>query len=115
MKFLFIAMLLLAASASCGAQTFDEWFSQKKTQIKYLVTQIAELELYTKDLEKGYQIAHDGLATINDIRHGEFDLHNNYFNSLLTANASISASSTVSACRQLIQYIRSQVSIASAA
>ncbi|WP_431213791.1 hypothetical protein ACQ86N_02500 [Puia sp. P3] len=79
------------------------------------MTQIAELELYTKDLEKGYQISHDGLSVINDIRHGEFDLHNNYFSSLLTANSAISSSNTVSACRQLIQYVQSQILVASKA
>jgi len=115
MKYLLFTLLSLAVARPMHAQTFDEWFEQKKTQIKYLVRQIAELEIYTKDLEKGYQIVKDGLNVINDIRHDEFNLHNNYFTSLTLANPAVSKSSTVSECRTLIQYIRNQLTVTTSA
>jgi len=68
------------------AQTWDEWFQQKKTQIKYLVEQIAALKVYADDLQKGYAIAREGLSTINDIKHGDFDLHKGHFDSLKIVN-----------------------------
>ena len=43
------------------AQTWDEWFEQKKTQIQYLEKQIVELGIFIGDLQKGYQIVQKGL------------------------------------------------------
>ena len=42
------------------AQTFAEWFQQKKTQIKYLTEQIAALEQYGNYVKQGYRIAQGG-------------------------------------------------------
>ena len=39
-------------------------------------------EVYAGYLKKGYDITQDGLKLISDIKHGDFDLHNDYFNSL---------------------------------
>lgn len=44
------------------AQTFDEWFRQKKTQKKYLVQQIAALKVYLGYLKEGYEIAQKGMG-----------------------------------------------------
>ncbi len=96
---------------SCCAQTFDEWFRQKKTQIKYDLQQIAELEVLAKDLKKGYQIVQDGLNVINDIKHGDLNLHNDYFNSLLTVSPSIQGSSDISDTRNLQQLILQQYNL----
>lgn len=71
------------------AQTFAEWFSQKKTQIKYLTQQIAALEQYGKDVEQGYRIAKSGWGGIGNWVKGEFDLHSAYFSSLRTVNPAI--------------------------
>lgn len=73
----------------CHAQTWDEWFNQKKTKKKYLLQQIVALQTYIGYAEKGYKIASEGLYTIEDIKHGEFGLHSTYFNSLKTVNPAI--------------------------
>jgi cell fate (sporulation/competence/biofilm development) regulator YlbF (YheA/YmcA/DUF963 family) len=68
------------------AQSWDEWFRQKKTQIDYLTKQIAELQLYTGYLKQGYAISKNGLGTVRDWTNGEFILHSDYYNSLKTVN-----------------------------
>ena len=77
---------------SLQAQTFNEWFRQKKTQLKYLVEQIGALKVYAGYLEKGYSIAKEGINTINDIKHGDFFLHAGHFDSLQIVNPVIAAS-----------------------
>ncbi|MGN6602458.1 MAG: hypothetical protein ACTHK8_08390 [Ginsengibacter sp.] len=89
MKRMILFMIMLAFSYRLPAQTFDEWFHQKKTQIKYLLQQIAANEVYIGYLQKGYKIAESGLHTINDIKHGDFNLHNDFFNSLKNVNAKV--------------------------
>lgn len=71
------------------AQTFAEWFSQKKTQIKYLTQQIAALEQYGSYVKQGYQIAQGGWGGIGNWVKGEFDLHSAYYSSLRTVNPAI--------------------------
>jgi hypothetical protein len=82
MKKLIIVLMLLTASGSLHAQTWAEWFKQKKTQKKYLLQQIAALKVYIDYAQKGYKIAEQGLNTIGGWTKGEFDLHGDYFNSL---------------------------------
>ncbi|WP_316787850.1 hypothetical protein [Pedobacter frigoris] len=78
-----ILTLIFALSLSSGqAQTWGEWFNQKKTQKQYLLQQIAALKVYTGYLQKGYEIAKDGLGLIGDLKDGELNLHSNFFNSL---------------------------------
>lgn len=81
-KWLLLVVGCMFLSGALSAQTWSEWWSQKKTQIKYLGQQIAALKVYTGYLEKGYAIAKDGLAAIHDIKTGDFNLHSDYFNSL---------------------------------
>lgn len=90
MKKLFFLLFIALLSVSVKAQTFAEWFRQKKTQKKYLLQQIAGLQMYIGYAQKGYSIAQDGLNVIGDIKHGELNLHNDYFNSLKTVNPTIS-------------------------
>jgi hypothetical protein len=71
------------------AQTFAEWFRQKKTQKKYLIQQIAALQVYIGYAQKGYSIAQEGLNMIGDFKRGEFNLHTGYFNSLKSVNPKI--------------------------
>ena len=89
MKKLIIIMLLGVFATGAKAQTFAEWFQQKKTQKKYLLQQIAGLQVYLGYLQKGYSIAQKGLAAINDFKNGEFNLHADYFNSLKEVNPKI--------------------------
>lgn len=88
-KMLFLLFLLLSVLQNLQAQTFAEWFQQKKTQKKYLVQQIAALQVYIEFAQKGYVIAKEGLSTISGFAKGEFDLHSDYFNSLKTVNPKI--------------------------
>ncbi|GGF44152.1 hypothetical protein [Echinicola rosea] len=69
-----LLVLWLLLSAKLSAQTFNEWFRQKRTQERYLVEQIAALKVYAGTAWKGYQVARSGLNTISRIREGKFNL-----------------------------------------
>lgn len=80
-------LLFLLLMVSPGhAQNFAEWFKQKKTQKKYLLQQIAGLQIYIESARKGYRIAKKGLTVVGDFTKGEFNLHTDYFNSLKKVN-----------------------------
>jgi hypothetical protein len=88
-----------------SAQTFAEWFSQKKTQLKYLTQQIAALEQYGSYVKQGYRIAQGGWGDIGSWVKGEFDLHSAYYSSLRTVNPGIkndSKADSIVAYAQLI-------------
>ena len=89
MKKMIIFIVLAIVSHQLKAQTFDEWFRQKKTQIRYLIQQIVANQVYIGYLQKGYKIARTGLTTINDIKHGDFNLHYAFFDSLKHVNPKI--------------------------
>jgi hypothetical protein len=79
----------LAMSFAADAQTWSEWFRQKKTQKKYLLQQIAALKVYIDYAQKGYQIAADGVHAVRDIKRGDFNLHDNFFKSLYQVNPAV--------------------------
>lgn len=89
MKKLFVIALLLSATSSINAQTLEEWFQQKKTQKKYLLQQISAFKMYSEYLSKGYNIATQGLHAIRDITNGDFNLHSDYFSSLMKVDPRI--------------------------
>jgi hypothetical protein len=89
MKTVVLWMVLVGAGSTCQAQLFDEWFRQKATQKKYLLQQIAGLQIYISFAEKGYQLAQKGLTTISDIKRGHFNLDQDFFKSLALVNPSI--------------------------
>ncbi|MDB5198730.1 MAG: hypothetical protein JWO92_693 [Chitinophagaceae bacterium] len=97
MKNIIIILSFLIAGKLSQAQTYDEWVLQKKTQKKYLLEQILALKTYTGYAEKGYSIATKGLSTIKDIKNGDFNLHNNFFNSLSCVNPQVKKYSKVAA------------------
>jgi hypothetical protein len=82
-------IVLLVSVTAADAQTFAEWFSQKKTLIKYLTQQILALESLERDVRKGYTIATGGLGNIGGITNAEFGLHQNYFSSLKAVNPAV--------------------------
>lgn len=82
-------ILVLLMSGTANAQTWSEWFSQKKTQQKYLLEQVAALKLYAGYLKKGYEIGRSGLTFIKDASKGEFDLHGAFFSSLKAVSPEI--------------------------
>jgi hypothetical protein len=87
----YTAMTLTATLwvSTANAQTFSEWFSQKKTQKKYLLQQIAALQIYAGYLRQGYSIANHGLGSITGSLKREFDLHSSYYNKLKTVNSAV--------------------------
>jgi hypothetical protein len=87
---LLVAVLLLSVfPLSLSAQTWGEWFKQKKTQKRYLLEQIAALKVYAGYLKKGYEIVDGGLSTVRDITRGEFSLHNAFISSLKQVSPAI--------------------------
>jgi hypothetical protein len=97
MKKLFIITILLSGYFTSLAQSpnGNEWFRQKKTQLKYLLQQIAALKVYLGYLKDGYDITKKGLNIIGDIKDGNFNSHSEYFGSLKLVNNSIKNSSKV--------------------
>ena len=89
MKSLLTLALFALLFLQAKAQTPVELFQQGATQKKYLLQQIAAFRMYIDYLQKGYSIAKQGLNTISDIKHGEFNLHKDYFNSLRAVNPKI--------------------------
>lgn len=87
--FWIILLIVLMGSQTLRSQTFSEWFRQKKTQKKYLLQQIAALEVYMDFARKGYTIAKEGLNLVEGFKHGEFNLHSDYFQSLDQVNPNI--------------------------
>jgi hypothetical protein len=71
------------------AQTFAEWFSQKKTQIKYLTQQIAALNVCETSLRQGYNMMKSEWGAIGSFKNGEFGLHQDYYNSLSQVNPQV--------------------------
>jgi hypothetical protein len=89
MKTLIMIVTCLIISLSGKTQTWDEWFRQKKTQRKYLLEQIAKLQIYLGYVKKGYDIARDGLVLIGDIKNADFSIHRIFFGRLKTVNPAI--------------------------
>ncbi len=89
MEFVKLTLLVLLFCGSAQAQTFAEWFSQKKTQKKYLLQQISALQMYSGYLSKGYQIAKGGLGSIGNYVGDEFGMHGNYYQHLKTVNGPV--------------------------
>ena len=64
-------------------------FVHAQADLKAMLKQIAKLEIYIQDVEKGYKIAQAGLTTINEFKHAEFNLHNLFFSSLKSVNPKV--------------------------
>ncbi len=89
MKELLIVSIIILFTETLPAQTSAEWLSQKKTQKKYLVQQIAALHVYAGYLSKGYKIVKGGLHIIQNIKHGDLNLHADHSASLSSVNPKI--------------------------
>ena len=76
-----IACIILSVNINY-AQTWKEWFNQKKTQKEYLIKQIAALKVYVTYLKGGYDIAQKGLNIVSDIKGRNFGDHKEHFGSL---------------------------------
>jgi hypothetical protein len=91
----------MSASCTLQAQTWSEFFKQKKTQIKYLTQQIAALRVYMGYVEKGYRITRDGVDLARDLKNGEFSLHKDYLRSLDGIGRVVSKDNRISAVEQM--------------
>ncbi len=66
-----------------------------QSDIQVMLKQIALLAVQVRELEKAIEIARDGLTTINEIKHGEFNLHNIFFSSLQSVNPAVAKYSRI--------------------
>jgi len=81
-----MCLIIMSLPLFCFTQTADEWLRQKRTQKKYLLEQIAALQVYLDYAQKGYKIADDGINAIKRIKNGDFTLHQDFFRSLSLVN-----------------------------
>jgi len=84
-KWCMISAMLLLSMLCAGVgygQTFGEFFNQKKTQKRYLLQQIAALQVYMGYAKKGYEIVGSGIDVVKGITDGEFSLHRVFLGSL---------------------------------
>ncbi len=88
-KLIIILMVLLSTVSMAQAQKMKAWVNQKKTQIEYLILQIAAKKVYLEQVKKGYKIAQEGLGIISSFKRGEFNLHDIFFKSLKNVNPAI--------------------------
>nr|WP_199077428.1 hypothetical protein [Pedobacter sp. ASV19] len=105
MKKIITVLLLLCCCKISSAQTFAEWFRQKKTQKKYLIEQIAALKIYAGYAKKGYDIGKKGLNTIGRIKDGDFNLHRDFFGAMSIVNPEIKRYPRVSGIMDLQERI----------
>lgn len=89
MKKIILICYLAFLSLPAPAQTFEEWWKQKDTQMKYLAEQIAALGAYSAVLKEGYEIVSQGLGLVHSIQNGDYGQHQGYFNSFSTVNPRI--------------------------
>ncbi|MDR3713275.1 MAG: hypothetical protein P4L51_10700 [Puia sp.] len=95
MKKILLFSTLLLSAGSCGAQTFAEWFEQKKTELRYYAEQIAAFQAFASDLAKGNSLVSQGLELIGTITGNEQDLHRAFFASQQTVNPAVTRSTPV--------------------
>lgn len=95
MKKVWVMWVMIFSVQFLQAQTFNEWFKQKKTQLKYLRNQIAALQVYIGFAQEGYQIVDRGLTTIGHIKDGDFNLHRDFFGALSNVPVAIRNSAQV--------------------
>lgn len=92
MKKIFLILFCSGLSYLGYTQPAKEWVRQKQTQIEYLLDQIIGLRAYAGVVNKGFQTAKDGLSIINQIKQGDFSIHDNHFQSLRAVSPVIASS-----------------------
>lgn len=89
MRRVLIGCLGVLLAVSGRAQTFAEWFQQNATRLEYYAQQVAAWEAYLGQLKKGYDICDAGLGVITGSKQGEYDLHSNYYASLVQVSPAL--------------------------
>ena len=100
-----VLLTIITGYNNLNAQTWSEWFRQKKTQTKYSLLQIAKLQIYLNYVKSGYQVAKGGLTLIGDIKDGDFKLHDLYFTDLRRVKSTVRNYSKVSQIQTLQRQI----------
>jgi hypothetical protein len=88
-KIIILAVALFIFCSNVYPQTAGEWLNQKSTQKKYLLQQIAALQVYIGYARKGYNIVSKRINTVHNIKKGDFNLHRDFFSSLKNVNPRI--------------------------
>lgn len=102
MKRCYLLVVITLVSLGCSqAQSFSEWFKQKKTQKKYLLAQIAVLESYAQEIEKGYDVARGGLSSISALKDSDFMQHTLHFSSLQMVSSNVKKYSKILAITEM--------------
>lgn len=101
-------MLFAFSFQPAKAQSFDEWFNQKKTQIKYLTAQISALQSCESGLRQGYNMMKAEWGAIGNFKNGEFGLHQDYYSSLSAVNPQVKSSVNLTTIQAEQQSIISQ-------
>jgi hypothetical protein len=89
-RIILLSVIAALIFSKLNAQAVNELLNQKSTQKKYLLQQIAALQVYISYAKKGYNIVSSGINTIRDIKKGDLNLHSTFFNSLRSINPKIS-------------------------
>ncbi|WP_345949197.1 hypothetical protein ABDD95_20335 [Mucilaginibacter sp. PAMB04274] len=77
-----VGLVFILLSSTVQAQTFAEWWIQRKTQLKYLQQQIVALQVYGGYVRQGYQLTQQGLGSVTAWTGKEWSLHAAYYASL---------------------------------
>ncbi len=96
LAFTIMTVTASAIGTNADAQTFAEWFKQKSTQKKYLLQQIAALQVYASYYKAGNNIARNGLGSITGWLNSEYGLHNTYYDKMLFVNPVVKDNKKVS-------------------
>jgi hypothetical protein len=86
---IFMLIALCLGFSLVKAQTVKEWTQQKKTQIEYLLQQIAAQQIYLGYLKKGYTIVQKGSGLIRAVKDGRFQLDKAHFDGLININPTV--------------------------
>jgi len=89
------------------AQTFAEWFEQKKTLVKYLGQQIAALEAFDKEVRQANGMLKSDWGLIANFKDGELDLHTDYYASLKAVNPVVKAGVDMAALQSEVSAVES--------
>jgi hypothetical protein len=109
LKAFLICFLLSALSfQQSQAQTFAEWFSQGKTQIKYLEQQIVALNALRVSMEQCYGMLKNEWGTISNFKNAELGLHQTYYTSLSQVNPVVKNSTNITSVQAEQESIISQ-------
>jgi hypothetical protein len=95
MKRMLAVLMGICIVVNLQAQTWEEWFKQKETQIRYLVEQVAALRMYGSTVQKGYEVVNGGLKDISLLKKDDLILHQGQFASLLLVKPGVRNSGVV--------------------